>query len=347
MSEAGLLQYPFREMPSLQEGIVTSIDPIRSVASVRTFRGQRLVSVPWMLPSSGYGSGLEGQYFTPSVSSKVLISTATGFPIIIGTLPRTETPETNFSISNNPGIIVDTGNSSPLQSFSQLNSRKPSDLLPGDVISSDGMGSFLGILKTGSIIARSSNLAQLFISKLGRLVRIVGANYQRFSDASSRVTSSAQGRLYEWFGVDKSLANNKEGLERYNEAFGDVAAAEVLLGTPSSTNTLPAPDDRIRKHWLKNSSGVSVMTETLYDDGKLILNINTPGSTTITTDDQLWKAEVLSSSGGSGSVITVQPDVISIAFHGSDTTLVIDASGTRIDSKSHYMHIDSSGVHLG
>ena len=347
---SGLTQYAFSETPSFQEGVVTSVDPIRSVASVRTLKGQDLFNVPWLLPASSGSQGGEGIYFTPTLSSRVLISTALGYPVIMASLPRLEAPETTFYLSNDSTSTVDPGNTSTTTSSAMLYGNKPGDSITGDQILTNGAGSFLALLKTGSILAKASNLSQVFLSKFGRIVRIVASNYQRYSDSSSRVASSARGRLYEWFGVDKTLARNQESLELYNEAFGDVAAGEVLRASPNSGLDLPPQDSRIRKYWLKNTAGVSVMTETLYDEGKLVLNINTPGDTTMTVDNELWDLKVLPAVGGSistGSVITIQPNSIDVNFHGTDTTIHIDSTGTNITSKGHYMHIYSDGVHLG
>ena len=348
---AGLTKFPFPEMPSLQEGIVTSVDPIRSMATVKTLMGQIFPNVPWVLPISGSGTGNEGQYYSPTIFSRVLLTTSLGYPLIIGSLPRLENAETTFYLANDSSLEVDPGNVSTTAIASAiLYANKPGDLISGDQVLTNGSGSFLAILKTGTILAKASSLAQIIISKFGKVVRIVASNYYRHSDSSSRVASSAFGRLYEWFGADKSLVRNQTNSELYQEVVGDVAAGELLGATPYYGLDIPSPDSRVRKYWLKNTQGVSVMTETLYDEGKLVLNVNTPGNTTVTVDNELWNLEVLpdlTSGDSAGSVVTIQPNSIDVNFHGGDTTIHIDSTGTNVTSKGHYMHIFADGVHLG
>lgn len=339
---SGLLQYPFPDMPSFLEGIVTNVDSKRFVCTVKTFRGQVLSNVGWVRQP--------GSFDTPVVGTKVLLTTAVGYPIVLGELPKLEEVEYLRHISNESLGYVDSGNLTPNKSNKSPAINKPVDFFTGDKIlsSSKGSSSFLGILRTGSLLLHSSPFAQILVSKLGRLVRVVGGTYQRFSDASSRVSSGVKGRLYEWFGVDTSLLRGKAGAERYNEAYGDVAAAEVLLGNPlSDESILPEKDSRVRKYWLKNEAGHEVMVETLFEDGKVILNVNSPGDTTVTQSESLWESKVLSSPGGSGSRVTLTPDSIVVDFQGSDTILTINSSGTDLTSKGHFVRVSSSGVHLG
>ena len=314
---SGLFSYTFPEQGSFIEAYVVNIDPLRSVCSVKTATGQLLSNVTWLNTTS-----------TPLLNSKVLLSTSLGYPIVLGEMPSLGIPSQQISISGNRSPL-DAGNSSMTKSDSLLNPRTPNDMLTGDQVFTSEGNSLLGILRSGSIIARASNLAQIVMSRLGSLVRIVGSNYQRFSDVSSRVASNTSGRLYEWFGADKDISRGRTNLERYNEAYGDVAFGEVAKGSPTTVlvEDYPIVDNRVRQYWLKNTSGLSVMVETLYEDGKLDIKVTSPS--------------------GIISEVIIDPAYIKLDFDSTDSTVILDTAGTRIDSKGHYMHIDSTGVHLG
>lgn len=314
---SGLHVHPFSNTSSLIEGYVLNVDPIRSVCSIKTTMGQVLNNVVWL-----------SHYFLPKIDSKVLVSTGLGYPVILGNMPKLGEQKYNISISGGE-VPLDAGNSSMTRAVSILNPELPKDKVLGDNILATEGNSIITLLRSGSILHRAGHLSQIFLSKLHHLVRIVGSNYQRFSDSSSRVASNTAGRLYEWFGVDRDLLRNRTNLERYNEVYGDVATGEIARGEPNSISPedYPEVDTRVRKYWLKNESGLSVMTETLFEDGKLDI--------------------VVTSSTGVISEVIIDPAYIKIDFDTSDTSMLIDTDGTKIDSKGHYIYIDSSGVHMG
>jgi hypothetical protein len=84
-----------------------------------------------------------------------------------------------------------------------------------------------------------------------------------------------KGRLYEYLGVDWNIAYSSSGLERYKLAIGDIAAAEVMGGSPSNLTTLPTSDTRVKKEWLLDPSSNVVMANTISQDGSNIQNVQT------------------------------------------------------------------------
>jgi hypothetical protein len=225
------------------------------------------------------------------------------------------------------------------------------------------------------------------MSKFEGLVRVVTRNYQRFSDASSNVSTNMKGRLYEFFGADWSIIKNQTGQERYQEVYGDVAAGEVLRGFPSPSIIIPAQDTRVRKQWLKDALGNSVMIETLFQDGQVTLVIeswntnptpavvnsntttNTNGSYNTTVTDQtntsyitITPTEILIDNNGKAkgtfgvnSVVLAYDNKSHVTLTGTSSQIdfngtsigIFDASKASITSGGHFCTVSSTGVALG
>lgn len=326
-----------------REGIVVTVDPIRFSATVRLNSGAILLETTWLLPTGG--SQVEGFSHCPNIGDKVLVSLSSSEPIILGSIPRQ-----GFSTDAGAGIAnstsgVDSGNNTNLRNGSVLNPTKPGDFLQGDRVMGS-RGGFIAVLGSGGVLARASHMSQLFLSKYEGLARLVGRNFQRFSDASSEVSANVKGRMYHWFGADKSMARSSTNTERYNEAYGDVVAAEILKGNPNPNSSVSPSDSRIRKHWLTDSIGSTVMVETLYEDGHVVLNVTSPNQakkSTETVTNELIEHKV---EDGSISKITLTPSSIVIDFNG-ESIGTFDTAGIRMESKGHFMRIDETGTHLG
>jgi hypothetical protein len=357
---SGLFGSPFASNTTLKEGIVVSVDPIRYLCSVRMSGGQTYPNVTWITPTGG--SGKDGSHSAPNQFDKVLVCMSTASPIIVGTIPRMGVPDSNPTSISGTNVGVDSGNSSDLSNGNVLNPNKPADFLPGDKVWTSASGSVMGLLASGSVLLKSSQLAQIFISRFNGLVRIVARNFYRFSDASSEVSANVKGALYRWIGVDWDLGNTTTNSERYNEVVGHVAAGKQMRGEPSSLLTVPARDSRVKETWLKDANGNEVMIETVYEDGKVILIVKQVdgGTTTTTTDDSLWKTSVVN---GTTSTITILPasieinhnDISKVFLDGSHinldyngtSTINLDATGIQANALGHFFVIDSTGSHLG
>jgi hypothetical protein len=358
---------PHKYNSSFIEGTVLEVDPIRFCCSVRTINNKIFQDVRWLLPSGGFTEA--GVHVTPNIQDRVLISTALGYPLILGCIPRIGiyAGETSSMTGDNP--TIDLGSDSNISGGATANPSKPKDFLPGDLVYTARGGAMLAILSSGLSILKASSLSQIILSKFEGLVRIVTRNYQRFSDASSSVSTNMKGRLYEFFGADWDITKNQTGQERYQEVYGDVAAGEVLRGFPSPSITIPAQDTRVRKQWLKDAAGNSVMVETLYQDGTLsfiveswntnstpgVINSNTTTSinnshnTTVTDQTNTsyititpTSTVVNSTDGTNTSSITISPTSICVdnngkakgTFEANDVTLTYNNKGTIILSNT-------------
>lgn len=340
-----LLGSPYQYSDSMIEGYVTTVIPDKYVCSVRTNKGQYLSEVQWLVPTGGAGKA--GIHLTPNIGDQVVISTALGYPIIVGCLPRLGLPSTNLTNVSGETVSVDVGSSSNLKNGYVTNPGKPSDFVPGDVVVASEGGAIIAALDNGSVIARASLLAQIFLSKFNDLVRVVARNWERFSDAGQHTSANVKGRLYEFLGWDRDLSRSKTGLYELQDVVGDVAIGEVLLGDPNASVALPVADTRLRKYWLKDDAGISRMVEVLYEDGKLTLLVQNElqtTKTTKTTEKDIWSTKVENPSGHSQVVIT--PASVTVT-HSGGATSIHDVAGIRSSFSGHFVNIDASGVHMG
>ena len=121
----------------------------------------------------------------------------------------------------------DTGNYSPGTAI-KGDQNKPLDMIQGDrVISSIG-GSLFASMRAGSVIVRASRTAEIVLSKLRGLVRIVSRNWEHFTDLSSDVIKNYKGSLYRYTGYAQTYDLARVEDYRFNLYYGNCAAAEQL-----------------------------------------------------------------------------------------------------------------------
>ena len=262
-----ILNSPHKYSPSLIEATVTHVDPVRYFCTVTTVNGKLFHDVKWVVPTGGSTS--EGFHMTPNAGDQVLVTTELGYPLILGCIPRANIPDAVISsVTNSPSTTLIPGDTM-LRGEVVNGPGKPSDFSVGDLTYSTSSGNSISILKGGVNVFKASSLSQLVMSKYEKLVRVVASNYQRFSDGMSEVTANVAGRMYTWRGFDTDIRRSIEGRELYNEVFGDVAAGEVLRGSPGSGTSSPAQGSVWVKKWLKNPAGATVMSSELNASGTI------------------------------------------------------------------------------
>jgi len=356
------LKSPFRSDSSFIEAFVLSVDPKRFNCSVRTINGKIMQDVRWLMPTGGFTES--GMHVSPNVQDRVVISTSLGYPLIMGCIPRIGSFNGEITSATGAASTIDLGSDSAISGSATANPSKPSDFVPGDFMYTARGGSLIAVLSSGLAILKASTLSQIILSKFEGLVRIVTRNYQRFSDASSRVSTNMKGRLYEWFGADWLVSKNQSGNERYNEVYGDVAAGEVLRGTPAPGTVLPAVDTRVRKQWLNDASGNSIMIETLYQDGSVTFVVQNVGSTlTNTKTDNDGSSSTVVAGGGNTSSVTITPSgvvlnnssgaVVTVGTSNVEVNFnnvskgIFDATQATLTSNGHTCAVTATGIALG
>jgi hypothetical protein len=361
---------------SIDEGTVMQIDPIREVCRVVTMKGQKLDSVYWIRPYGG--NERQGDFFTPRVGDRVVLDYGLGYPIIKGTLPRPQAGSQSYPIDLDSGqLLVDTGSYAQAMGGLTANASKPKDSLLGDrVITSQG-GGLLGILRAGSVILRSSKAAELFMSRLQDLVRIVSRNFEHFTDLSTDVYRNIQGRVYRYYGLSQEYGKTSEGTFNYRQYHGDVSLAEQVKDSYATLpGSLVGTGDVIFKeqvvtdgesermtrtlnlsgHEDVHVTGDAGFTHSLMTDGQVLLTfqdenkvrINDGGIDVLHRDGH--KIEVHSDgitlTHNSGHIVQLKEAEISL-IHSDGAETKLDGSGIYNTFSGHFCNVTSGGVQLG
>lgn len=348
----GLFNNPVKTDNSFIEATVITVDAIRFTCQVKTVLGQLLGNVSWTMPIGG--SSRSGDHHTPKYGDRVLITYATGYPIIIGAISRPGDDAETFPIHIDSGHPPeDTGSYTNVNKDLIANPNKPMDLHIGDHVKTTEGGGLSGSLRGGSFIAKASRLAQIFITKYDDLVRIIGRNLEVFTDVCVDVCASVRGQIYRYIGYGNKVSDSRAGTYVYEEFYGNTAAAEALKDQYVMAGSAPEDNGIVRKY------KAGAMTEILATGGNLtrttgtaILNHNTDmykvsvngtaivtivgdsitvqhtGGSTVTVDGsqiQLFR--------NGGSTVTVTDDSI-IATKGASTTTVQDANTTIVNGGS-------------
>jgi hypothetical protein len=340
---------------SLEEGTVIQIDHIRFLCKVRTTRGQILDAVTWVIPVGG--SNRSGDRLLPMMGDRVLVEFGLGYPIIMGFLPRLQTQD-----GVNPISIVDddsppdTGNYSPEGGSVWADQNKPANLTTGDRIISSIGGNMLALLRSGLTIIRGSRSAEIVLSPLFSLVRVVSRNWEHFTDASTDVIKNYKNKVYRYVGYARTFLNAK--IEAYNLHFyyGDVKAAETIKANYNNYSGNPASDNTIYKEQITGplaSSGTGELMRRILDiDGSEEVNITNGNqfAKVTTKNDQLvlnWNnqcsitvkesevhlihkdgADILMNSSGIVNTFNAH----TIKLEGTQATVIVGASTVAVDN---------------
>ncbi len=343
------------------EGTVLSVDAPRFLCTVKTIRGQRLNNVTWTLPSGGYGRSSTAS--APKMGDRVIVDTGLGYPVIRGFLPRIDRNASTPPSIDGGSLPADTGNLGSLSGAS-LNASRPTDFIPGDeIITSEG-GGLLGVLRSGTIMLRSSRLAQIILSKLDDGVKIVARSLDIHTEVSSEIMASVKGRVYKWLGIARTPAEARQGLFRYQEFYGDTLTAAALkdnyeLGGVGSLGVGGGP---MKKVLVVDANQVplrieevdmlgNVTTKTTLADGSAW---NTVGYT-----NGEWNLQV---NAGVFCNIKVTSGEVFVTYNG-DPTLKLNAQGIftkmgsteikqttdsiMLEASGHFVRITPSGVAQG
>lgn len=339
---------------SADEGIVAQVDGLRKLCKVKTLSGQNLNMVRWTESSGGSGRG--GDRSTPSIGDCVYLDYRLGYPVITGFLPKVQSSDNAFPLVIDSGAIeADTGNFSAGGQTTWADQNKPRDMLNGDrLIGSDG-GVFMAVLRFGTAMIKASPLAQIIVSKIDDVVKIVSRNFEHYTDASSDVIRNVGGRVYRYIGYTNNFANSKTENYQYQLYYGDAVLAEALKSDNLSTSSA-AGSDVIFKEQMK--SGGNVIERSVALGGSETVSISGGGTTTTRTSTS--SALVLNFNGqntitvqgadvtirrADGSVITLTADGIEMTYTSGKVKM--HSAGVDTTFGSHYVKVNNGGVQLG
>ena len=336
---------------SFDEGTVTEVDPTRGFCKVKTLRGQNLDQVQWGQPSGG--SSRAGDRVTPVMGDRVVVMHSLGYPLIILWLPRTQTTDNAFPVHIDTGELpVDTGNFSP-EGINAINdTNKPGDLAVGDRVIASSGGGLLAVLRGGSLLLRSSRLAEIFISKWDDVVRIVSRNFEHFTDVSSDIVKNIKGRVYRYTGYAATSSAAKIENYGYNLYYGDVALAQAVKTNYQNYSGSPASSSIIFREEVPAGSmyrivdGVSgavtqvVGTTKIYQDNTKV-TVDFGGNHIATWDGSQIKLDYEGQ-----QTVTINASAIDLK-HNSGAEVNLSSSGVNATYSGHFVKVTSGGVQMG
>lgn len=355
------------------EGLVIQVDPLRKNCKVKTLRGQSLNQVQWTETVGNSSRG--GDRVGPMMGDRVVLMYGLGYPLIFGFLPKPQSTDNAFPLNIDTNqVLVDTGDYSASGALIRGDSNKPTDILNGDrIISSEG-GGFIGLLRAGAVVIRSSALSQIFMSKLDDVVKIVSRNWEHYTDVSTDIVKNFRGRVYRYIGYSNSFSETKSEAYRYHQYIGDTAAAEAVKANynsppgsiPTTNNILfkeQVTDGSEKMHRTVNTAGEEELLVT-GGSGAFTRTVTTGAQVTISYGDQntiTVNNPVIKLQRSDGAVITMDSNGIRATFssgeinmQNSDIEVTFSGAKTKLDNDgvyhtfgAHFVNVTSSGVQLG
>ncbi len=365
MQGLNLFKQPIRTTLDAIEGVIVVVDSKSRAMQVRTVSGQMLSVSSWL--SNSGGSNRETDADLPSVGTSVLVYLGTGQPIILGCL---EHATANRAVGVSPLVTTQYGalnysNLTPLPAPLSFNPSDPPDALRGDKILSTKGGVTIAALFS-SILLRASGMAQIVITKLDDLVRIIGRNVEVFTDAITDVIANFRGRGYRFTGTSLSVGDQRSSLYNYYSVLGDTVAGETLKENyygVAASSVPPANSYIFKKVVCSWNSGVqnNLYVQTL-DASAGVETTEVIGATTtlqITHQGDSWVAQ-LYSNGNPLASFNITPTNAEMIFQsgyvnitGSELeasygsgTLIINGSQLQAAYSSSLMTLDSSQAQL-
>jgi hypothetical protein len=332
------------------EGTVSEVDPIRFFCKVKTIRGQNLNQVQWLQNSGGSNRG--GDRATPTMGDRVMLNNALGYPVIIGYLPKLQTSDNAFPVNIDTGEqAADTGNFSSAGVNAINDQNKAGDMAVGDRIIASNGGGMLAVLRGGSLLLRSSRLAEIFISKWDDVVRIVSRNFEHFTDVSSDIVKNIKGRVYRYTGYAATDSAARSETYMYNLYYGDTALAEAVKTDYQNITTAPAASTIIFKEEVpammyRTVDGVSgevfqVVGQTTIHQTATAVTVDFGGNHIAT-----WDGSQITLSYENAQIVTLTGSVIDLK-HSSGAEVLLDNTGVSSTFNGHYIKVTSGGVQMG
>jgi hypothetical protein len=338
------------------EGIVTAVDPERMVCNVRSSFGQGFSNVTWLMHLDA-----------PMFNDRVLVTIMTGNPLILGKIPKISDDVSLATHIDTDSLEADAGNLSGLSGGLVGNAKKPGDIVAGDVIASNTQGGLVALLRGGTFVAKASRLAQILLSRYDDLVRIVGRNFELFTDVGSEIYANVRGRVYKFVGIGHNTTTGRSEAYRYTETYGDVALGESLRGNIYGSDPVGYP---VATNIIKNvkvydgSNGLLMKYELDYTTGRQFQQVQNSGATSYTYVDHFSTQFDVKTFNGTYTRITTTPTSVSVSYNGTNNVTITSSSillsfnGTNTvtvssssivlsaNSGAHTLTVDSTGVNV-
>ena len=337
---------------------VMTVDIKRQVCKCTSEDGHILSNVRW-----GYSLGQQGGQGSndhPVIDEYVVLVNIKGEYLIFMSLSPNQTSEASVrsSISRGRGSseFHNIFNEAQATENFRREGSSPEEMLPGDKIYTGSNGGLFGLLKGGTFIAKASGLAQIIVSRLDDVVRIVSRNYEMFSDAMAHYSINLRGRLYVLVGHFRNQKSSRQEAYDYYEVFGDVQAGNFAKQEYYTENSsLPAIDSLVKYQRIpaKDADGTDLGTRWLstYDlDGKRVETSSTEANdiyAKVTAENGHWRAEIVNPTGMAS--IDVLPQKILISVHGctieqTPTTVIVTTTDCTLNTTTTTVNASTSAT---
>lgn len=323
------------------EGIVTQVDLRNKLCKVKTTMGKSLDSVQWMSPSGG--SSRFGDRSGPLIGDRAIVFSGLGYPLILGYLPKIQNGDVAFPEHVQGGApTTDTGDFSPLGGeATAVDANSSGDMAVGDRIFTSTGGAMVAILRAGTSILRGSFLAQVIVSKVGDIVKVISKNFEHFSDVGSVVLRNFRGRVFGFEGYSNDYLGSRLSRYPYRRYVGDVAAAEALKEEwVSPPSNIPVKSDVLFKEQVYSyDSSKEVMHRTLKENGE--------EETKVTGDDSFsvyrLSSDTVYLSYNDDHFVKIDANKITLS-HKDGAITVMDASGIKSTFKSGIVTMSEASI---
>lgn len=342
------------------EGIVTSVDIVRGVCKVLCKDGRALINVP-ISPSFG-GMGRSGFNYSPSHRERVRVRYDSGGNPYISS----SCPPLTFSRQDKTyiGVVQEFDdkyfysryNASMVSSKGQAGTSRPIDQIPGDTSITQG-GGVLGVTRVGSIFAKASPWAQIFVTKIDDMIKVIARNYHQFSESAKKVQENVKGRIYQYHAWYMTKESSRDDEPEYEEIIGDVAAGDFTKGDKTDV-ALPAADERLYQRQVNNDR-TRRYTETMDVNGEETSTSTDGASNSVSKVHSNTKWSVLVSDGSSsgyeeiiatraliqvqgGGSVALQFNDDGTATLVGDTSLLVDFPDVTVNSETSTVNATTS-----
>lgn len=215
----------------MKEAIVTEVDIIRGVCKCKLFTGGELLNVQWLTPV-GSSVGRGGIHSYPEKGERVVLESIGGEYVIIGA--KSQVMNENLSRPNyfqEQWVKQDTGDLSYFRDHKQnLMSSAPMDMAQGDKSISSKGGSVVGVLASGSVLVKATNLCNLFLTRIDNFARLVSDRWEHFTAIHSDYVVHKGKKAYRFLGYGLTPDDAKKDRYKYVEVIGDTSLGLELKG---------------------------------------------------------------------------------------------------------------------
>lgn len=341
------------------EAVVMSVDMKRKICKCKSRAGTLLNDVGWAAP---VGQSREnGDNYAPLPGETVYLMNINGELIIFfsKTVPHFDAT-TRATLGSTPAGsgFMDDYNPSPLPGSARGGGSTPEEQVPGDRLITNDRGSLFGLLRSGTFIAKASAMAQIFLSRIDNVVRVVFRNLELYGESKTDVSVNAKGRLYSFRGFFKNKDTSIKDTPDMYEAEGDVAAALAARDDYLNTDLSEVAEDDVVKTRvipLYDDDGSEIgqrYREVLQLDGlsrREAYSEDQAGTAKETLKEDEWKMEVVGADGTSYQHIHPTEILLSCngtvvaTFNGAAGELTLHAD-TKVKIETETAEIEATNI---